>query len=267
MTTMDPLSKLFAFLNPERRYCYLKGKAIQSLLTDERIVDTVVESLDVPRKARSLKGLSLEEKLAAIRAHAAHVTTLEISDLRGLSFEEAIVVAIWRSRLSNRRVLKDLFHARSRENELLEPVAIWLRSQGFDASDEVSIGKKRADVVGHRAPSFGGLVSRKIIAVELKNDVKEFERAMDQMSTYRQYAHEVYLACPPAMAMQYLEEHALARGVNAWNTRILDEKLSGVGLGLLLVERDGVSVHLAARGADLSPPNIAELVRTLEARR
>ncbi|HEY5376292.1 MAG TPA: hypothetical protein VIK01_21575 [Polyangiaceae bacterium] len=146
-------------------------------------------------------------------------------------------------------------------------MAIWLRSQGFEASDEVPIGKKRADVVGHRAPSFGGLVSRKIIAVELKNDVKEFERAMDQMSTYRQYAHEVYLACPPAMAMQYLQDHARARGVNAWNTRILDEKLSGVGLGLLLVERDGVSVHLAARGADLSPPNVAELVRTLEARR
>ena len=265
---MDPLSKLFAFLNPERRYCYLKGKEIQSLLTDEKIVDTIIESLGVPRKSRSLKGLSLEEKLAAIRAHAAHITTLEVSDLRGLSFEEAIVVAIWRSsQLSDRRVLKDLFHARSRENELLEPVAIWLRSQGLEASDEVPIGKKRADVVGHRAPSFGGLVSRKIIAVELKNDVKEFERAMDQMSTYRQYAHEVYLACPPAMAMQYLEDHALARGVNAWNTRILDEKLSGVGLGLLLVERDGVSVHLAARGADLSPPNIAELVRTLEARR
>src|SRR5665213_1461971 len=118
MTTMDPLSKLFAFLNPERRYCYLKGKEIQSLLADEKIVDTIVESLDVPRKSRSLKGLSLEEKLAAVRAHAAHVTTLDVSDLRGLSFEEAIVVAIWRSsQLSDRRVLKDLFHARSRENE------------------------------------------------------------------------------------------------------------------------------------------------------
>jgi hypothetical protein len=55
------------------------------------------------------------------------------------------------------------------------------------------------------------------------------------MTTYRHYAEEVYLACTPHMAAEYLDRHANARGVRHWDAHVFDKKLESLGFGLLLV--------------------------------
>jgi hypothetical protein len=99
---------------------------------------------------------------------------------------------------------------------------------------EIQLGRRRIDVLGYnrRGP--------RLTAVELKNTDEEFRRGPDQMGTFAEYAHTVYLACTPAFAADYLERNAEHRAVNHWDHSLLDRKLKQGGFGLLIVERDNV---------------------------
>ena len=81
------------------------------------------------------------------------------------------------------------------------------------------------------------------MAVELKNDLAEFKRFCDQASNYRLYADQVYLACTPHMAAEYVKKHAMPRGkLKKWDPEVFNDKLKGIGCGLLLVLGDEVQV-------------------------
>src|SRR5260370_13484779 len=89
------------------------------------------------------------------------------------------------------------------------------------------------DVLGHKK---GFLSGNRLLSIELKNEVGQFERALDQMTTFRQYTQLTYLACTPTMAADYLDRHAEARGVKQWDSAVFKNKLESFGFGLLLVE-------------------------------
>jgi hypothetical protein len=103
---------------------------------------------------------------------------------------------------------------------------------------EIQLGRRRIDVLGYKKPGLMG--SPRLTAVELKNSDEQFRRGPDQMGTFAEYAHAVYLACTPAFAADYLERSAEHRAVNHWDPTLLDRKLKQGGFGLLIVERDNV---------------------------
>ena len=107
------------------------------------------------------------------------------------------------------------------------------------------MGNKKADLVGLRSRPWG---RDSIVAVELKNDVDVFEDATSQISNYTLFADEVYLACTPHMAVEYLRRHAsmTPKGVvrRRWDPTIFDHKLRGLGCGLLLVVGEEVQLIL-----------------------
>lgn len=90
------------------------------------------------------------------------------------------------------------------------------------------------NVLGYRRP--GLLRGSRAVAVELKNDVEQLKRGLDQLATFKDYANAVYLACTPALAASYLDRHAGARNVRQWDPELLTRKLKTMGVGLLIVE-------------------------------
>ncbi len=126
------------------------------------------------------------------------------------------------------------------------------------------MGRCRVDLVGYRSAGF--LRAGRAVAVELKNDLGQLKRGLDQMATFRDYGHEVYLACTPALAAEYLDSHAEAPGVRRWDSAVFDRKLGEFGFGLLLVEDDDVNVHLEPRRKEVAEDKLAELAAVLRSK-
>lgn len=250
-----------------QRCGYVRVGALKKALANPKVLDALLESLGVQGKPGALRRLPDSEKLKAIFDSVdEHTKRSKTSQYYGQHPAEVIAAAIWRSHLSNKFVESELFRDVRKEAHLEQPVVAWLKSQGLNAHAEIPMGKKRVDVVGHRPPAWGGLRGQLIVAVELKNEVKEFERAIDQMTTYRDYAHQVWLACTPAMAVDYLDSHLDSRGVVRWDHAVFDRKLQSVGFGLLLVEGTDVTAHIVPKPSTPTAAKQDEITRQLNDR-
>jgi hypothetical protein len=210
---------------------------LQRALDDDRVLDTLVRDLQVPGKPAVLKALSRAEKLQAIERQIEHFRASMTSVWRDASPPEVLAASIFRCQLPDRHVFK-LFCNVKNERALLAPVSAWLNAKDLPAFDEVPMGTNRVDVLGYR--KGGWLSSTEIVAVELKDDLNQMKRGLDQMTTYGEYAHKVYLAITPYLAAMYLDQHAEASKVCHWDAGVLDRKLEQFGFGLLLVEGDQV---------------------------
>lgn len=254
---------MFAGVSDDDRLCYLTIGRLRTALDETRVLDALMDDLEVPGKPNVLKALSPREKLDCIIRQADFFGSSKTSLWFGVRSGDILVAKLWQSSLSNKFVERELFSSVTREAQLLEPVARWLVAHQLEPHAEISMGKKRADLVGHREPAFLGLRARELVAVELKNDIKEMERAIDQMTTYAEYAHRVYLACTPALAIEYLDDHASSRGAKHWDSEILDRKLGKLGLGLLIVEGHSVTEHLKPRPNVVTTKSLDEVLRFL----
>lgn len=225
-------------IRDDRFYCYLPGLLLRALYADPPVLDKLMDFLKVPAKNQAqLKRLPVPEKQAAIERQVSHLRSIPHSPWHNVDPPEILAASIWRSH--GPKQLADIFSHAKLEKMLLDPVAEWLhKSRQLTPHAEIPMGTKRADVVGH---AKGLLWGHTVVAVELKNDLKQFERCIDQMSTFRLYAEEVYLACTPYMAAEYLDKHANARGVRHWDPHAFNRKLESLGFGLLLVfaSKDG----------------------------
>jgi hypothetical protein len=246
-------------------YCYLDGGALDEALQDRKVLDALLDVLQVPGKPATLRALSAKDKRREIENQVEHYRGTKTSLWHDVDPAEVVAASIWRSRLGNRYVMSELFCGVSKEADLLEPASAWLEAAGLVVHAEVPMGRCRADVVGHHAAAMLGLRPARVVAVELKNDLNQLKRGLDQMVTFRDYAHEVYLACTPALAAEYLDAHAEARGVQRWDSDVLDRKLEQFGFGLLLVEGEDVNVHLEPKRTEVSKVKLAELEAALRA--
>jgi hypothetical protein len=87
---------------------------------------------------------------------------------------------------------------------------------------EVPCGTKRPDLVGVKKAR---LLSRgRTVAVELKNSEAQLRRGLDQMTTFAEYVNEVWLACTPLMAAEYLHKHTASKTVRHWDPEVLNRK-------------------------------------------
>jgi hypothetical protein len=241
------------------RYCYLRFSKLMQLYQDPIVLDALIEQLDVPGKTSVIKRLTEREKQEAIETQIDHFRRTPTSVWNGVPTYEVLAASLWRAQFNDSRDLRpktvrEIFARVSQEEDLLRPVSRWLLDRGFEPYMEVPLGRRRIDVLGHRAGGLGR--SPSLMAVELKNDDIQFARGIDQMGTFAEYAHTVYLACTPAFCAEYLDRNAESKGVNHWDPSVLERKLTAGGFGLLIVERETVFEVLKPTERTPSAPNI-----------
>lgn len=122
-------------------------------------------------------------------------------------------------------------------------------------------GRSNGAVIGYR--KRGLLRSARVVAVELKNELEQLKRGLDQMTTFADYAHVVYLACTPALGAAFLDSHAEGRGVRSWDPDLLTKKLNSFGFGLLLVEGRDVNEIVEPVARDVAKDKLAEVVASM----
>lgn len=260
--TMDYQTALFED-SENKRHCYVRVPLLRKAEADPRILDALLDQLEMPGKSlAALKKLGLDEKLRLIEKQIDHFRSMETSIWYKVSAPEVFAASIYRSRLPD-KVKNEFFFNVKKESELLSPVAQWLSSHGYDAYAEIPLGVKRVDVLGHKK---GFLSGNRLISVELKNEIGQFERALDQMTTFREYTNLTYLACSPAMATDYLDRHAGARGVKHWDSNVFRKKLESFRFGLLLVEGNNVTEIAKPDEADPQDAKLKEVLNALSSK-
>ena len=143
----------------------------------------------------------------------------------------------------------------------MRPVARWLtaRAETF-LTWRFPLGRARADVVGYK---HSGHKDPMLTAVELKNEYEQLKRGPDQMETFAEYAHFVYMACTPAFAAAFLERNAENPNVNHWDPSLLDQKIKQGGFGLLIVEREKVFEIIRPVRRNPKEANVSRVVTKL----
>lgn len=261
---MGSIDNFFRDMHDDERHSYLRVGPLKDVLRMPRVLDALIVSLGVPCKSRTVRGLSDEEKFEAIRREIEHLCSSPFSLYSGVRQGEALAAVLLESDVRC-GLVDELTRPVRLERDLLAPVAAWLVGRGLSAHDEVPVGNNRVDVVGHRPTGvFRGEV---VVAVELKNSLTQLRRGMDQLATYAQYAHEIWLACTPELASQYLLAHGRASSVDRWDSTILDKKLQSIGCGLLLVEGDRVYEHLAPAHREVAAGKLAEVSASMRGRK
>lgn len=251
----------------DRYYCYMPGAQVRHALSEVVVLDALMPVLGVEGKPAQLKRMPADQKLDAIEERIAHLRRAKMSLFRDVEPAEIVAACIFREFGNSKG--GSLFHAVKQEKQLAKPVALWLRERKkAEPYGEVPMGTKRIDVMGHRKGGF--FSSEVIIAVELKNELEQLKRGLDQMATFSEYASEVYLACTPYMAASYLNKHAESPSVTHWDPEALNNKLKKFGFGLLLVAPtapDPVVEVFPPRSGAPSAKKLKETLSIIENRR
>jgi len=250
-----------AKLTPDdSRYCYIRASKLLEYLADPKVISALMLQLDVPGTAATHNHMADNEKRAAIEAWIENFRQTNTSYWYGTCPHEIIAASIWRMRgyYLSERVVRDKFCDVAREEDLMRPVARWLQARGDTPYMEIQLGRRRIDVLGYNNKN-------RLTAIELKNSDEQFRRGPDQMATFAEYAHVVYLACTPAFAAEYLERNAENRSVNRWDATLLDRKLKQGGFGLLIVERDHVFEVIKPVEQNPSEERVRRIIHSLPA--
>jgi hypothetical protein len=243
------------------RFSYVRVATIRKALATPRVVDALLEQLRMPIK----RGADLESKTQALVEHLTHLVELSGSEWYGQQGTDLLVQQVHESRLlSQRYVHRDFFSGVRLEADLLAPVASWLHAGGMEVHVEVPMGKNRVDLLGYRPSTWMGLSATKVIAVELKNDLGQLGRALDQLATFADYSTQAYLACTPLLAAKYVWRHSRGRGVKGWDDDVLNRQLSRIGVGLLLVEGPDVFEWIEDSASPVAANRLDEVLSQLE---
>ncbi|MFT3693969.1 MAG: hypothetical protein QM831_12570 [Kofleriaceae bacterium] len=238
------------------RFCYLRLRTLEKLVREPRVADEIMFRLEVPGSRAQLKRLTLPEKHALIQSQIAHYRRTPTSIWYEVDQSEVLAAAIWDSDLPD-SIRLDAFAAVGVEAELLDPISRWLAGRQLEAFTEVPLGTNRVDALGYRRA--GLLSSEQAVSVELKNDIEQLKRGIDQLGTFAQYSTSIYLACTPALAAEYLARHSEAPNVKRWDALFLAHKLKLIGAGLLLVEGDDVYCVTTPTERDVDPRRAVEM--------
>jgi hypothetical protein len=257
----EPQAPLTISNSDDERYCYIRPSKLTEYYSDPIVLSTLMEQLQVPGTVATHNLMNDREKKAAIEGQIGHFSQTPTSFWYRVPPREILAASIWRMRgdLLSQKVISDKFYDVAREEDLRRPVARWLQTRGDEPYMEIQLGRRRIDVLGY---SKNG---PHLTAVELKNSDEEFRRGPDQMGSFAEYAHAVYLACTPAFAADYLERNAEHRAVNHWDPTLLDRKLRQGGFGLLIVERDTVFEVIKPVEQTPSPVRVVKIIVGLPA--
>jgi hypothetical protein len=245
----------------DERHCYIRSSKLMEYYSDPTVIAALMERLQVPGTTATHNLMSDQKKKAAIGAQMNVYSQTPSSVWYRVPPREILAASIWLCGcgILSQRVIEDRFYGVAREDDLRRPVARWLQKRGEEPYMEIQLGRRRIDVLGYNK------CGPRLTAVELKNSDEEFRRGPDQMGTFAEHAHAVYLACTPAFAADYLERSAYHRAVNHWDPSLLDRKLKQGGFGLLIVERDSVFEVIKPVAQSPFPERVAKIVGRLPA--
>ena len=245
----------------DERYCYIRSTKLMEYYSDPTVINALMERLQVSGTVATHNQMNDHEKKVAIEAQIEHFSQMPSSVWFRVPPREILAASIWRcgGEFLCPRVILDKFYEVAREEDLRRPVARWLQGRGHEPYMEIQLGRRRIDVLGYNKRES------RLTAVELKNSDEEFRRLPDQMSSFAEYAHAVYLACTPAFAADYLDRNAEHRAVSHWDPTVLDRKLKRAGFGLLIVERDTVFEVIKPVEQNPSPERVSKIISGLPA--
>ncbi|MFO0711656.1 MAG: hypothetical protein U0353_17520 [Sandaracinus sp.] len=218
--------EFFFIGNHERRAYGLVGVVLEYAATD-RGLDLLMKALGVKGKPGHLKKLDPDDKAKAILHELAHLAETSTSMWHRVHTLEILTYFVYE--VLNKGERSAIFGHVAKESDLLRPVAQHFADEGYEVYDEIPMGRNRADLVAHKPGSLFNVWSPTVVAVELKNDLTQLKRGIDQLTTFQDYAHETYLACTPAIAHEYLRWHAKSPGVRHWDSDALKRKLNSIG--------------------------------------
>lgn len=224
------------------------------------IFSLILKNAGGTTKAASLKAMSVGDKRRAVQTLVEARKNQPGAVTYGLHELEVFVIALreaLEASKENRNFTKMIWPGVKKEADLLSPIAAYYREREYEVYREVPMGRKRVDALCHKKGGF--LRSEHLLAIELKNDLAQLKRGFDQMTTFADYAHGVYLACTPEMAFNFLQDHAKARAVHKWDFKALENKLSRAGIGLLIVQEGLVVNMLQAKPSQVQDGKRAEI--------
>jgi hypothetical protein len=255
----------------DERFCCLRLSKLRQLIADPAVVDVLVEQLQVPGEPKNLKPLSVQAKMELVHTQIDHFRRTPTSVWYGVPTFEVLAASLWRASddpfyrekglLTRKLVHRRWFCGVSEEDDLKIPVAKWLVNRGVEPYMEIPLGTGRVDVLGYKKASLSN--ASRLIAIELKNDYEQFKRALNQMGTFAEYTHVVYMACTPAFVAEYLDHNEGSTG--HWDKDVLERKLAAGGFGLLVVERDRVFEIVKPIERNPSSENSARVIGALSA--
>lgn len=228
--------------NPERRHCYVRSGALDQLLETPGVLEILALELQA---ATAPATLSLVEQLESVRRRAIHLAVTH-SPVRGLSLEEIIVVTAYASSRFDHTAWKRELLRQPSQHELNHACEAWLLQRTSFITSGRRLGKQRWPLVG--CTSTDPLSSQQfMLALSPFSDHQALRSELERLAAEASFAHEHYVACSPATALAFLDAEARATKPPRWDSLVLDRRLRTMGLGLLLVEREGVLLYLPAR--------------------
>jgi hypothetical protein len=240
-------------------YCFARVSQLRTAMKSARVIDALFVDLNPPGKGAPDRKLPREDKLEIIDQELRYRLKAKASRWRGASFLEALAGELWSGSLPKAQK-KAIWHSVAREADLLRPIVELFRADGLATYQEVKMGRYSADVLAHQAKRLLGLVPERFIAIELKNEISEFKRGLNQLATFADYTHTTYMACTASFGAEYLHWHANAATVRHWDPDALTSQLRRAGIGLLLlVEPDGFIEVLPAAETGVEEAKVAEL--------
>jgi hypothetical protein len=240
--------------SPERRHCYLRSSFLEVLLADSRAVSRLMSELGVePPPAHVAR--SPTDELEALRQRAIHLSVTD-SPFRGLSVEEILVLGAFSATLLFDPAWRRALGQEQSHGGLLAACRAWLGSRVVVCCAGGQFGKHRWPLVGFTSAAPDAVEAAVMAVVPISN-AAAIATDLDQLVTEGSFANELYLACSPGVALHYLYLHAELGGTFRWDTRCLDQRLKRSGVGLIVVDPDGATLHLPARH-DPSPAGAAD---------
>lgn len=248
-----------------QRYCYARASSLDQLLAAPGSVELLLQELT----GEPPKPSSVAEQLAQLKREAIHLSVTR-SAFHGLSLEEIVVLCAYTS--------PHFEHSAFRHQLLLEPSPAdlwelckgWLRERATHVSAGEELGARRWPLVGHSpsdseaptlphspsassaaascaAASSTAAASSFTVGVAPMPHSVALDRDLPGLGVESGFAHEHYIACTPATALDYVRRAATLGSSVRWDPFALDRRLRSLGLGMLLVEGRNVSVYLPAR--------------------
>jgi len=225
--------KFGLFADPDTtRYCYLRLRLLKAAVKDAKVLDALVEDLE-------LAGATGRKRMPAIERRIDELRSAKDSLWYDVPALEILAALIFKAGKRTGGAVADLFKPVSQVRDLAAPLAQWLHLAGLTTYSGGVPGIGRANVVGYRDGHV--LAGARIVGIEAINNAGVLARALDEMKTSREHTHASYVACTPALAAEFLWDQATASGATHWDAEALRRRLQACGGGLFVVEGDAVA--------------------------
>lgn len=247
----------------DKWHCYVRPAALQALLETPGAVELLLDLLGSEESA-SLESGTREQQLRSLRRQAIHLAVRPDSPFCGLSIEEILVLTAYTSDWFDKTTWKREVSRHPDEREIEAACREWVHDRTATIRTGQQLGSQRFRLVGY---AFADYVAPEqvVFAIAFCLSAHAMARDLDQLTAEGGFAHELYVACSPATALDYLElSSRSAGGTPRWDASALDRRLRRLGLGLLLVERERVALCMPARRNN-SPPALYEALHLLKA--